>query len=73
MIQIEPGGFAGFDTHAQHLMRHGIRLAHLGETIAAIDQGPRMMTNRPEVSQLAVSEFGHRIHPGAQTMATLRW
>jgi uncharacterized protein (DUF1501 family) len=65
VIQIEPGGFAGFDTHAQQLPRHGRSLAQLGEALAAFDQGLRLMTNRPQVTLLAVSEFGHRLQQNA--------
>lgn len=65
VIQIEPGGFAGFDTHAQQLPRHGRSLAQLGEALAAFDQGLRQMTNRPQVTLLAVSEFGRRLQQNA--------
>ena len=65
VIQIEPGGFAGFDTHAQQLVRHGRSLSQLGDALAAFDQGLRLMTNRPQVSLLAVSEFGRRLQQNA--------
>ena len=65
VIQIEPGGFSGFDTHAQQLTRHGRSLAQLGEALAAFDQGLRLMTNRPQVTLLAVSEFGRRLQQNA--------
>lgn len=58
VIQIESGGF---DTHAQQLPRHGRSLAQLGEALAAFDEGLRLMTSRPQVMLLAVSEFGRRL------------
>lgn len=61
VIQIEPGGFAGFDTHAQQLPRHGRSLTELGDALAAFDQGLQLMSNRPQVTLLAVSEFGRRL------------
>ncbi len=51
----------------------GRGMAQLGEALAAFDQWLRLMTNRPQVTLLVVSEFGRRMHPAAQTMAAHRW
>ncbi len=53
---------AGYDTHSNQASRHSRVLAELAQTLAAFAAGLERLPNRPQVSLLAVSEFGRRLH-----------
>lgn len=51
----------GFDTHANQAQRHGAALRQVAQGLVALDSGLRQLPRAPEVSLLAVSEFGRRL------------
>ena len=51
----------GFDTHANQARRHGAALRQVAQGLVALDSGLRQLPYAPEVSLLAVSEFGRRL------------
>ena len=51
----------GFDTHARQLERHANALRHLAQGLLAFEAGLKNFSQRPEVTLLAVSEFGRRL------------
>jgi uncharacterized protein (DUF1501 family) len=53
---------AGYDTHAGQADRHGRLLTGLAEALSAFEAGLGRLSNRPQVTLLAVSEFGRRLH-----------
>jgi uncharacterized protein (DUF1501 family) len=55
VLQLAQGGY---DTHAK---RHGRVLAQLARALAALAAGLDRLPDRPQVSLLAVSEFGRRL------------
>ena len=58
VLQLAQGGY---DTHANQANRHGRVLAELAEALAAFAAGLERLPNRPQVTLLAVSEFGRRL------------
>lgn len=58
VLQLAQGGY---DTHANQANRHGRVLADLAKALAAFAAGLERLPNRPQVSLLAVSEFGRRL------------
>lgn len=59
VLQLSQGGY---DTHNNQLQRHARVLAELAEAMAAFDAGLQLLPNRPQVTLLAHSEFGRRLH-----------
>ena len=51
----------GFDTHANQARRHKTALRQLAQGLVALDAGLRQLPHAPDVSLLAVSEFGRRL------------
>ncbi|MEO1003951.1 MAG: DUF1501 domain-containing protein [Cyanobacteria bacterium J06638_7] len=58
VLQLAQGGY---DTHAAQERSHGRVLAELAAALAAFDAGLRRLQRRPQVTLLAVSEFGRRL------------
>ena len=58
VLQLAQGGY---DTHSGQANRHGRVLGELAEALAAFAAGLERLPNRPQVSLLAVSEFGRRL------------
>jgi uncharacterized protein (DUF1501 family) len=58
VLQLAQGGY---DTHANQPARHGRVLSELAAAICAFAAGLERLANRPEVTLLAVSEFGRRL------------
>ncbi|TVS02515.1 MAG: DUF1501 domain-containing protein, partial [Cyanobium sp. PLM2.Bin73] len=58
VLQLAQGGY---DTHSGQANRHGQVLAQLASALAAFVAGLERLPNRPQVSLLAVSEFGRRL------------
>jgi uncharacterized protein (DUF1501 family) len=59
VLQLAQGGY---HTHSNQASRHSRVLAELAQTLAAFAVGLERPPNRPQVSLLAVSEFGRRLH-----------
>lgn len=55
----------GFDTHANQALRHARVLSQLAESLVALDFGLQQMPRRPQVTLMAVSEFGRRFRENA--------
>ncbi len=55
----------GFDTHANQALRHARVLSELAESLVALDFGLQQMPRRPQVTLMAVSEFGRRFRENA--------
>ncbi|WP_413745844.1 DUF1501 domain-containing protein [Synechococcus sp. MIT S9507] len=51
----------GYDTHANQKNRHNRQLSQLAAGLTAFEAGLQQLTNRPDVTILAVSEFGRRL------------
>ena len=51
----------GFDTHARQAERHANVLQRLAQGLLAFEAGLKLFSKRPEVTLLAVSEFGRRL------------
>lgn len=58
VLQLDQGGY---DTHAGQANRHSRVLTELAAALAAFAAGLERLSNRPQVSLLAVSEFGRRL------------
>lgn len=58
VLQLAQGGY---DTHANQLARHSRLLSELASALVAFDTGLQRIPNRPQVTLLAVSEFGRRL------------
>ncbi|MFM7549204.1 MAG: DUF1501 domain-containing protein, partial [Cyanobacteriota bacterium] len=58
VLQLAQGGY---DTHANQGARHSRQLRNLAEALACLDAGLQKLRPRPQVSLLAVSEFGRRL------------
>jgi uncharacterized protein (DUF1501 family) len=58
VLQLAQGGY---DTHAYQAVRHARVLAQLASALAALAAGLERLPDRPQVSLLAVSEFGRRL------------
>ncbi len=58
VLQLAQGGY---DTHANQANRHSQVLGQLAAALAAFAAGLERLPNRPQVSLLAVSEFGRRL------------
>jgi len=58
VLQLAQGGY---DTHGGQAIRHERVLSQLSAALAAFATGLERLPNRPQVSLLAVSEFGRRL------------
>ena len=58
VLQLAQGGY---DTHANQLPRHGRVLSKLAAALAAFANGLERLPHRPQVTLLAISEFGRRL------------
>jgi uncharacterized protein (DUF1501 family) len=58
VLQLAHGGF---DTHAYQAPRHSRALSEIAAALAAFAAGLERLPNRPQVTLLAVSEFGRRL------------
>jgi uncharacterized protein (DUF1501 family) len=59
VIQMEQ---SGYDTHAAQGARHPRVFTELAEALTAFDRGLQSLPRRPQVTLLATSEFGRRLH-----------
>lgn len=55
----------GFDTHSNQAARHARVLKQLAAALASLDAGLQQLPKRPQVTLLAVSEFGRRFRENA--------
>jgi uncharacterized protein (DUF1501 family) len=62
VLQLAQGGY---DTHVNQAARHGRVLGELATALAAFAAGLERLANRPQVTLLAVSEFGRRLRENA--------
>ena len=51
----------GYDTHANQASAHANQLKQLADALQVFDRGLKQLTKRPQVTLLAVSEFGRRL------------
>lgn len=51
----------GYDTHANQATAHANQLKQLAEALHVFDRGLKQLTKRPQVTLIAVSEFGRRL------------
>jgi uncharacterized protein (DUF1501 family) len=58
VLQLAQGGY---DTHANQQARHSRALSDLADALAAFESGLEQLASRPQVTLLAVSEFGRRL------------
>jgi len=66
VLQLAQGGY---DTHSGQANRHGRVLAELAKALAAFAAGLEHLPNRPQLTLLAVSEFGRLHRPAVRRPA----